>query len=272
VKAKKKQEDLFDLEQWLRRTINGDTKACLTDMNIIIDDAGKPLGVVGAGGVFAGKSGTDGIARWAPFPGVSFETVTHHLLKQTIITMIMLKIEEDYENPRGLRADKLLSCALTHDLSEVIGTDINYHQKNKDTHTRARHKRRDSLAHAQVVAGLRPEWRAYLPAPPDINDEYPEVEKSFWNCAELTGYCLFMLEEVQLGNISNQHMVSFHDDVNRYIARLENKSAVFASVRELLDVEIAPKWKRLAAKVEKIRKKLAKKQKGVVVKNLSVLH
>ena len=255
MKAKKAQGNRFDLEQWLRRTINGGAGAHLTDMNIIVDGAGKPIGCFGAGGAIFGKSGTDGIARWAPYPGVSFETVTHYLLKQTIITQIMLKIEEDHENPRGLRAEKLLSCALTHDLSETIGTDINYHQKNKNANTRVHHKRSDNLAHAQVVAGLHPEWRAYLPAPPDVNDEYPEVEKLFWNSAELVGYCLFMLEEVRLGNISNQHMVLFHDDVKKYIARLEERSKAFASAREFLDVEIVPKWQRLAVKVEKMRNK-----------------
>ncbi|MEK7131355.1 MAG: YfbR-like 5'-deoxynucleotidase [Patescibacteria group bacterium] len=246
------------MERWLRQTINGDAGARLTNTNTIVNRLGEMLGNVGAGGVIAGKNGTDGIARWAPYPGVSFETVTHHLLKQMIITHIMLKIEEDHENPRELRADKLLSCALTHDLSEIIGTDVNYHQKNKNANTRVHHKRRDSLAHAQVISGLRPEWRSYIPAPPDINDEYPEIEKLFWNCAELVGYCLFMLEEVRLGNIGNQHMVSFHDDVQKYITRLEEKSKAFASVREFLDVEILPKWQRLAAKVEKARDKLKK--------------
>lgn len=258
MKRNKEQKNPFDLERWLRRTINGDTRAHLTDVNIIVDNTGKPLGIVGRGGAIVGKSGTDGIARWAPYPGVSFETVTHHLLKQTIITRIMLKIEEDHENPRGLRAEKLLSCALTHDLSEVVGTDVNYHQKNKDANTRVHHKRRDSLAHAQVVAGLRPEWRTYFPGPPDINDEYPEIEKLFWNCAELVGYCLFMLEEIRLGNISNQHTVLFYSDVTRYIGRLEERSQTFVSAREFLDVEILPKWQRLAGKVEKVRNKLGR--------------
>lgn len=260
MKAKKKNP--FDMEQWLRRTINGSAGEHLTDTKTIVNGVGETLGNVGAGGRIRGKSGTDGIARWEPYPGVSFETVTHHLLKQTIITHVMLKIEEDHDNPQGLRAEKLLSCALTHDLSEIIGTDINYHQKNKDASTRAHHKRRDSLAHTQVVAGVHPEWRAYLPASPDINDEYPEVEKLFWNCAELLGYCLFMLEEVRLGNINNQHMILFHDGVKRNIARLEEKSKTFASVREFLDMEILPKWQRLAVKIEKIKNKLAKNKKG----------
>ncbi len=260
MKTNRNHKEQFDLEQWLRRTITGDVGgAHLTDVNIIMTDAGNFVGICGDGGAIIGKSGTDGVARWAPYPGVTFETVTHHLLKQTIITRIMLKIEEDHDNPRALRTEKLLWCALTHDLSEIIGTDINYHQKNKDANTRAYHKRRDRVAHAQVVAGLRPEWRAYFPSPPDVNDQYPEAERLFWDCAELIGYCLFMLEEVRLGKLRDEHMVIFHNDVKNYIVRLEEKSVMFVSAREFLDVEIVPKWQSLAKKIDRIRSRLAKK-------------
>lgn len=245
----------FDLERWLRLTINGRTTAHLEYPDRIIDDKLSVVGKFGGGGAILGKSGTDGIVRWALYPGISFETVTHHLLKQTLIARIMLGIEEDHENPNGLRFDKILSCALTHDLSETVVTDVNYHEKNKSASSRAHHKRKDRIAHDKVVDGLRPEWRAYFPAPPDVNEEYPEVEKLFWQSAELVGYCLFMLEELRIDCLSDEHKVKFFSDVERYIGRLEAVSTTFSSVREMLDMEIMPKWHRL---VKKLRYKKSK--------------
>lgn len=259
MEKKKKRERRFDLERWLRDTINGCVGlAYISEKNAVMAYAGHCLGVLGDGGRIIGKTGTDSIARWAPYPGVSFETVTHHLLKQALIVHIMLKIEEDHENPRGLRAEKILLCALTHDLSEIVGTDINYHEKNKSAATRAWHKTRDRVAHDSVVAGLRPQWRAYFPAPPDVNGEYPEKERLFWESSELAGYCLFMLEEVRLGNLRDEHTTAFHDDVKKLMARLEERAADFVSARELLDTEILPKWRELEPKAESARKRLKK--------------
>lgn len=245
-----KQDRQFDFERWLRQTINGGEAVRLIDGERIIegngDTIGDTVGTYGKGGVIVGKSGTDGVVRWAPYPWVSYETVTHHLLKQTLITHVMLSIEEDHGNPQKLRGEKLLPVALTHDLSEIVGEgDVNYHVKNASVSSRALHKRKDRLQHDAVLSSLHPEWRSYFPHPPDVNGSFPEIERSFWEAAEYIGYCLFMLEEVRLGNISPEHVALFMNNTERYIGLLEKVTDTFASVREFLDREIVPKWERL---------------------------
>ncbi len=265
MKRRGKNSCSFDLEKWLRRTINGADGFVgyrLAMSQTILNPDGNIIGYYGEGGkvqdFFGAKiGGMESVVRFSLYPGVSMETLTHHHWKQAIITRMMLGIEAEYGNPRQLRPEKILGVAFTHDLSEILGTDVNYHIKNKNRQFKAANKRRDLALHNQVIAGLRPEWRAYFPPPPDVNDEFPETERRFWEASELIGYCLFMLEEIDLDHICDENMVNFYGDVKGYVLRLTAMEEDFESARELLFWEILPKFERLKPKVEAAEKRLA---------------
>ena len=266
MKRRDKDTRSFDLEKWLRQTINGATGYKLGEHRTILNPAGKIIGYYGEGGRvenFTGAKeigGMESVVRFSLYPGVSMETLTHHHWKQEIIARIMLGIEADHGNPRQLRPEHILGVAFTHDLSETLGTDVNYHVKNKDRQSKVANKRKDFALHHQAVAGLRPEWRAYFPPPPDVNDLFPETERRFWEACELVGYCLFMLEEVDLGNICDRYLVGFYRDVKSYILRLTAMEEDFASVGEMLSWEILDKFTQLQSKAEAAEKRVAIKR------------
>lgn len=252
----------FDLEKWLRWAINGNAGFRLAMAKTILSSSGRIIGYFGEGGKvedFIGDKigGMESVVRFSRYPGVSMETLTHHHWKQAIIAKVMLGIEAEYGNPRQLRPEKILGVAFTHDLSEILGTDVNYHIKNKDQKSKVANKRNDRALHQLAVIGLRPQWRPYFPAPPDVNDEFPEMERKFWEACELVGYCLFMLEEIDLGNICDENIVRFYSDVSRYISTLIDRQDELESVIEMLSWEIIPKFTRLKAKVEAAEKRIA---------------
>lgn len=263
-RVEKNKVSSFDLEKWFRWALNGAAGYKLGAHRTICNPDGRIIGYYGDGGRverFTDSKdigGLESVVRFSLYPGVSMETLTHHHWKQTMIAKIMLDIEMKYGNPFNLR-QKLLDVAFTHDLSEILGTDINYHVKNKDQKSKAAYKRKDLAMHKQAVAGLRPEWRAYFPPPPDVNDDFPETERRFWEACELVGYCLFMLEEIDLGNICAEHIVRFYSDVSGYISRLGGMEDEWASVDEMLFWEIMPKFTRLQKKVSRAKNKLAAK-------------
>ena len=251
----------FDLEKWLRQMINGATGFKLGESRTIRNPAGNIIGSYGEGGRvehFTGAEigGMESVARFSLYPGVSMETLTQHHWKQAVIAHIMLGIEAEHGNPRQLRPEKILGVAFTHDLSEILCSDVNYHVKNKDQKSKVAHKRKDLAMHHRALKDLRPEWRAYFPAPPDVNDEFPETERKFWEACELAGYCLFMLEEIALGNICDQHIVHFYDDVNGYVVRLIAMGNELESVSEMLSSEILPKLVCVAFAVADAKKRL----------------
>lgn len=254
--ATKKTQGFMRLEQWLRWTLSGDFRATLGKDSSILGPDGSNLGQYNpVGGRIAGRGGTDSIARWSPYPGVTFEAVTHHLFKQTMITRLMLGIEKDYGNPHSIRSDMLIMCAVTHDLLEALKTDVNYHDKVRNAEARAQNQITDRVAHDQMLAGLRPEWRGYFPAPIDVNLAFSAIEREFWDAAEYVGYSIFMLEEVRLGTIGRAQARAFVGDTVRYIERLEAHAKVFISARELLEKEIRPMWLELSRRYPPPKKK-----------------
>lgn len=150
------------------------------------------------------------IRRWKKKSNPTPEYLPEHHFKMAFLVQILLAMEWRHGNQNELDGYRLLQCAINHDLHETIIGDVPWAEKNGLNGLRHRTEERNVFI--KLFTRLVPEClRRFFPLPLDMDDEISplEVNREFWNAAEIVGYLYFALAELRRPNATPQHITDF---------------------------------------------------------------
>lgn len=206
---KSESDQLAKFEKWMRQAIYGSHKPEMPGIN--------------------------GVSRWKRMQYASEETVLEHTWKMAFIIQVLVAYETNEGNPHNLNFYLLLACAVNHDMGEgVTGFDC-----PADLKTDEIEETEKQAFEAFLDLGVPPEVRAHFPPPIDQDPEMDETHRDFWRAAELVGYALFALGELQreekTGFRNLQRVIDFQTVICRAKNPLENLAKTFFSIHTFLN-------------------------------------
>ena len=197
------------------------------------------------------------IDSWRATP----ESVTEHHHKQFFLMTRMMLIENkkgDEVIRQKLDFIRLLVWANFHDLAEGHDDfyDVHYHIKRANLEVRKKFDEIEARCMAEILENIfsieyQSEYSTFSIGRIDYEkNKDDQVIEIFWQAAEHISHCLFMLEEIKLRKISRERRKRFHNDVYEdHIHWLTNNAWHFASVREIVEKELLPKWVAVSGNV-----------------------
>ncbi|MFH1429970.1 MAG: YfbR-like 5'-deoxynucleotidase [Candidatus Uhrbacteria bacterium] len=156
--------------------------------------------------------GMKSVTRWKPYPnrGRQDEDVCEHTVQQTMLVQLLLVLEREYGNMDGLDGERLLGCALMHDMGEGLIGDVSWMVKQDPRIGPLLEEKEREAFDEQIVSAVPEAVGIELRGRFDIQHELDTRAGRFFNASEFLGYVLRAVFELQSGDEQLAREVFIH--------------------------------------------------------------